>query len=273
MLRRNKVWLEQRAPGLALAARLLLWYTEQRGRESRRRLRGLQGRYRGQRCFIIGNGPSLNTMDLRPLAREATFSLNRGYLLYDRIGAPTTFHVVVNPLVAAQWTGDLERLANTKLISWSLRRLFPRDADIIYWGRPTASMTPRFAQQATRDIWSGATVTYVALQLAYAFGFNPVILIGVDHRYQGEGKPHEEVVAGSQDPNHFDPSYFAQGVRWNLPDLETSELSYTLARHYYHLDSREILDATVGGTLTVFPKVDYATLFGSTLLAPSRTQR
>jgi len=258
---KGKVWLEQRAPGLVLAARLLLWYAERRGRDSRRRLHDLQGRYRGQRCFIIGNGPSLNSMDLRPLANEVSFSLNRGYLLYDRIGAPSTFHVVVNPLVAGQWTGDLERLPNIKLISWSLRRLFPRQADIVYWGRPTDSMTPRFGRDVTGDIWSGATVTYVALQLAYAFGFDPVILIGVDHRYRAEGKPHEEVLAAGEDPNHFDPGYFAQGVRWNLPDLETSELSYALARHYYHLAGRQVLDATLGGELTVFPKVDFATLF------------
>jgi len=260
-VRGNLAWLEERVPGLVLSARLLLWYTERRGRESRRRLRELQGRYHGRRCFIIGNGPSLNAMDLKPLANEITFGLNRGYLLYDRIGAPTAFHVVVNPLVAEQWTGDLERLPNTKLISWSLRRLFPADADTVYWGRPTISMTPRFCLDVTRDIWSGATVTYVALQLAYAMGFNPVILIGVDHRYRGVGKPHQEVVAAGEDPNHFDPGYFAKGVRWNLPDLETSELSYALARHYYHLDGRQVLDATVGGDLRVFPKVDYASLF------------
>src|SRR5512136_2692341 len=104
-------------------------------------------------------------MDLTPLAKEISFSLNRGYLLYDRIGAPATFHVVVNPLVAQQWTDELERLPNTKLI---------------YWGRPTRSMTPRFALELTGDIWSGATVTYAALQLAYAMGFDTVILIGVD---------------------------------------------------------------------------------------------
>ena len=258
---RKYIWLERHAPGLVLAARRLLWHTDPRGAASRGLLRALRNQHRGRRCFIIGNGPSLNSMDLRPLANEISFSLNRGYLLYDRIGAPTTFHVVVNPLVAEQWAADLEALANVKLIHWSLRRLFHKDADIVYWGRPTDSMTPRFCLDVTQDIWSGATVTYVALQLAYAFGFDPVILIGVDHRYQAEGRPHQEVVAAGRDPNHFDPGYFAKGVRWNLPDLETSELSYALARHYFHLDGRAVLDATVGGALTVFPKVDYASLF------------
>lgn len=257
----DRAWLEARVPLAVQLLRRTLWLVERRGRTSRRRLRALRDQYQGQRCFIIGNGPSLNAMDLRPLAGEICFSLNRGYLLYDRIGAPSTFHVVVNPLVAEQWTAELERLPCTKLIDWSLRRFFRPEADIIYWGRPTVSMTPRFSPDPTRDVWSGATVTYVALQLAYAMGFSTVILIGVDHRFQGEGKPHQEVVAAGADPNHFDPGYFAQGARWNLPDLETSELAYALARHNYGLAGRRILDATVGGALTLFPKVEFKSLF------------
>jgi hypothetical protein len=258
---RDRAWLEAHAPQAVQAIRLLLWLAERRGRVSRRRLRALQNRYRGQRCFIIGNGPSLRQMNLTPLAKEITFSLNRGYLLFDRIGAPSTFHVIVNPLVARQWTADLEQLPNTKLIDWSLRRFFRPDADIVFWGRPTRSMTPRFSLDITGDIWSGATVTYVAMQLAYAMGFNPVILTGVDHRFQADGKPHQEVVASGEDSNHFDPGYFAHGARWQLPDLDMSELAYALARHHFRLDGREILDATVGGALTIFPKVDYDSLF------------
>jgi hypothetical protein len=34
-----------------------------------------------------------------------------------------------------------------------------------------------------------------------------------------------------------------------------------MARQAYHADGRRIFDATVGGKLTVFPKVDYDKLF------------
>jgi hypothetical protein len=34
-----------------------------------------------------------------------------------------------------------------------------------------------------------------------------------------------------------------------------------MAREAYRKAGREIVDATVGGKLTVFPKVDYASLF------------
>ena len=42
-----------------------------------------------------------------------------------------------------------------------------------------------------------------------------------------------------------------------MPDLDTSEIAYHMAKEAYQKDGREILDATVGGKLTVFPKVDY----------------
>jgi hypothetical protein len=54
---------------------------------------------------------------------------------------------------------------------------------------------------------------------------------------------------------------FGKGFRWQLPDLETSEIAYGMARSAFEADGRKVVDATVGGKLTVFPKVDYNSLF------------
>ncbi len=88
-----------------------------------------------------------------------------------------------------------------------------------------------------------------------------MILIGVDHNFVTQGKPNATVISEGDDPNHFSPNYFGKGFRWQLPDLETSEMAYRMARQAYEKDGRSILDATVGGKLTVFPKVKYETLF------------
>jgi hypothetical protein len=256
-----KTWMGDHAPPLLRAARRLVWLADARGRRSRRTLRKLSDRHRGERCFIIGNGPSLKEMDLSPLAGEATFTLNRGYLLFDRMGGPATYHVVVNPLVAEQWAEEIVRLPCTKFMTWGRRRNFGPSRDVIYVGGPDLAGPPRFSTDPARDLWVGATVTYVAMQLAYFLGFSRAILIGVDHRFTTRGEPHAEVVAQGEDRDHFDPAYFGKGARWNLPDLETSELAYTLARHQFHGDGREILDATVGGALRVFPRVEFASLF------------
>jgi hypothetical protein len=92
-------------------------------------------------------------------------------------------------------------------------------------------------------------------------GFQKVILIGVDHNFVTQGKPNATVTSQGDDPNHFAPGYFGKGFRWQLPDLDTSERSYAMARQAYESAGRQVVDATVGGKLTVFPKVDYDSLF------------
>jgi hypothetical protein len=92
-------------------------------------------------------------------------------------------------------------------------------------------------------------------------GFEQVILIGVDHNYSTKGKPNTTVVSQGDDPNHFNAGYFGKGFRWQLPDLEASERGYRMARAAYEQAGRQVLDATIGGKLTVFPKVEYRSLF------------
>jgi hypothetical protein len=255
--------LEYTNPELIRRLRRVLWYFTSKGIASRRRLRALRDLHRGERCFIIGNGPSLKKMDLRSLADEYSFSLNRGYLYYDRIGKPCKYHVAVNKYVLMQWSEEVAALPNIKFLTWGARRWFPDHPSIIYPAGPVRLGPPRFSIDPTKDLWSGATVTYIAMQLAYYFGFKQVILIGVDHRFKTQGTPHELVISNGDDVDHFDPDYFGKGTQWQLPDLETSELAYALARHYYHRDGRKILDATVDGALQIFPKVSYASLFAS----------
>jgi hypothetical protein len=110
-------------------------------------------------------------------------------------------------------------------------------------------------------VWEGGTVTYTALQVAYYLGFEQVILVGVDHNYVTSGKPNATVVSEGDDPNHFHPGYFGKGFRWQLPDLVQWEEAYRLARRTYEADGRQVIDATVGGKLRIFPRVDYDTLF------------
>lgn len=76
-----------------------------------------------------------------------------------------------------------------------------------------------------------------------------------------KGSPNATVVSRGDDHNHFDPQYFGKGFRWQLLDLETSELAYCIAREQFEGAGREIVDATKDGKLRVFRKVDYRALF------------
>jgi len=239
-----------RTPAEAVAYRL-----SARGRRSRHQLEELRDQYTGNRCFIIGNGPSLSDTDLAPLRDEYTFGLNRGYLLFERIGGATTFLVAVNRYVVEQFGAELLAVPTVKFVSWRARSYLPERQDVILVRR---SRPRTFSSNvATNGAWEGATVTYVAMQLAFHLGFQRVILIGVDHSFATTGTPNKLITATASDLNHFDPNYFGPGVRWELPDLKMSEVAYQLAREHFEAHGREIVDATVGGKLTVFPKVDY----------------
>jgi len=256
-----KQWLEQKIPPVSALARNLVWTFDSRAIRSRKQLRALKNTHLGQRCVIIGNGPSLQQTDLSLLKDEITFSLNRGYLFYDRVGKHCTYHVTVNGLVIEQFWHELEALPNTRFVTWGQRHPLPQDTQTIFIGGPMLDLTPRFCSDPSRDLWTGATVTFVALQLAYYLGFRQVILIGVDHNFATKGTANKEVVSEGTDPNHFHPDYFGKGVRWQLPDLEVSEKAYRLAKAAYEADGREILDATLGGKLEVFPKIDFEQVF------------
>ncbi len=60
-------------------------------RESISRLAALKDKYRGERCFIIGNGPSLRETDTSKLKDEFTFGMNRIYLAFEDWGFETSF--------------------------------------------------------------------------------------------------------------------------------------------------------------------------------------
>ena len=233
--------------------------TTRKGRASARRIAELRDAYRGKRCFIIGNGPSLRNMDLSPLRDEITFGLNRIYLLFPELGFHTTFLVSINRLVLDQKIDEILEAAPTVFVNWWSRKLVPPGRHPILLR--VTSLRPRFSRRPERGVWAGGTVTYASMQLAYHMGFEEVILIGVDHSFVDQGLPNRTVESTGPDQSHFDPEYFGEGFRWQLPDLETSETAYRLARDAFEEDGRRILDATVGGKLDIFPKVDFTSLF------------
>ncbi len=232
-------------------------------RESIRRLAALKNIHKGQRAFIIGNGPSLKQTDLTKLKNEFTFGMNCIYLLFPELGFSSTYFCSINDLVIEQFNDDILALPMPKFLAWRSHRHFNPQLPINQL--PTFVYTtytgPRFAHDVRGRVWEGATVTNLALQLAFHMGFEKVILIGVDHNFTSKGEANKIVISQGDDPNHVSPNYFGKGIRWQLPDLDTSEIGYALARDAYQKAGREVLDATVGGKLTIFPKADYNSLF------------
>ncbi len=254
-------WCKKQISRAYVLKEALLYQVSARSLSSRKSLAELKDSHKGQRCFIMGNGPSLRKTDLLLLKNEFTFGLNRIYLLFPKLGFATTWLVSINKLVIEQCSSEILAQSSHKFLPWGIRRSLPENLSADLTLIQTEGFRPVFRRDARRLMWPGATVTYLAMQLAYHMGFQEVILVGVDHAFVTQGKPHETVVSPGDDPNHFSPDYFGKGFKWQLPDLESSEQAYLLARQAFEADGRIILDATVGGKLTVFPKVDYLSLF------------
>lgn len=236
------------------------WNYSQLGRTNSKALESFHNLHLGERCFIIANGPSLVMMDLSLLRNEFTFGMNRLYLIFDKMGFVPTYVSVINDLVIEQFTADIASLPTTMFLNWSQRKLFDNSKNIHYV-RPYLTLEDRFEKDLTKGIYSGGTVTYATLQLAYYMGFKEVYLVGLDHNFVDTGRPNAtQVRQQSEDKNHFHPDYFPKGAKWQLPDLYRSELSYAMARQAFEADGRSIIDATVNGKCQVFEKLPFESL-------------
>lgn len=98
----------------------------------------------------------------------------------------------------------------------------------------------------------------VMLQQAARENYNPIYLVGADLGYVGRDEVEEA------DPDHFDPRYntrWADTVRAGM-DNETQNDMHTHAREWCEPRGIKIFNASLGGSLEVYPRVDFESLFG-----------
>jgi len=230
--------------------------------DNRKQLKAFRDRHKGERCFILANGPSLKEVDLLLLKDEFTFGMNRIYLHFSEMSYQPTYYVAINELVLEQFYMDIQTLSMPKFINWNKRDLFKRGNGETLFLKMELGLRDDFNFEITRPVSTGGTVTFVALQIAFYMGFKQVFLIGLDHSFNEKGIPNKIEVRSSQDDkNHFRPDYFPKGTLWQLPDLQRSELSYMIAKDTYEKTGRSILDATIGGKCPVFKRVAFESLF------------
>ncbi len=240
----------------------LSWFLSARAQKNRELIRSVKNRHIGERCFIVANGPSLRKTDLDRLQGEVTFGLNRIYLGFNESQFRPTYMVVMNELILDQCAGEISQLNLPLFINWNRHSLFsPSDENTIFL-KSKMVLVDSFQKDLTKPLIVGATVTFVALQLAFYMGFSQVILVGLDHNYGATGTPSKaEIRTQDHDLDHFHHGYFPKGFVWQLPDLRRADLDFLLARKAYEAGGREILDATIDGNCQVFPKVEYTSLF------------
>lgn len=239
----------------------------------RPKLRELREKYKDRkRCFLIGNGPSLNETDLSMLKDEVTFAVNGFFLKAKDLDWKPTFYLVEDHLVAedrAPWISEFK--GSTKLFPAYLGYAFPAAEDTIFYNHRPRKSYPNgfdFSLEADKITYTGCTVTFSMMQIAAYLGFEEIYLIGVDASYDipqdaQEGQDYAVGVLDmkSDDPNHFDPDYFGKGFRWHDPQVEKMVEAYSEARRTLKGTGQTIYNATVGGMLEVFERRSFHSIF------------
>jgi hypothetical protein len=239
--------------GLGFIRRRLAWDFNPQSWRSRKVLQQWKDRYPGRKAVILCNGPSLLKVDFDALHQSGVFcfGLNKINLLFNKTAFRPSCIVAVNPLVLQQ-NADFYNQTELPLFLDSQASNIVKGRDNVAFVH--SNVFPIFAQDCSMSVYQGFTVTFVAMQLAFHMGFREVALVGADHNFASKGPANKTVVSGAKDESHFDPNYFAGGMKWQLPDLFQSEVSYTMARDMFAAHGRNIVNCTEGGQLEVFDR-------------------
>tara|TARA_B100000674_G_C37956636_1_gene969971 strand:+ start:1240 stop:2079 length:840 start_codon:yes stop_codon:yes gene_type:complete len=216
--------------------------------------------HKGQRCFIIANGPSLKKMDLTPLKDEITIGMNRVDLLKDKIGfLPTYFSVSDLDIMHDQFHQEFSKIKGPiKFFNWNRMKYYKNDQDTLFFKE---KYFPHFSKDITQTVYSGHSVTNVCIQIAYFMGFNEVILIGKDHSYSVKGTPGKKIKYSGNEKDHFSSKYYKKDEFYRIPDYKGEELGYSLAKTVYEKNNRKIYDATINGNLNIFEAKEFNSFF------------
>lgn len=205
----------------------------------------------GKRAFIVATGPSLDIKDLDKLNKhnEISFSMNRIYDCFDSTNWRPDYYFISDDLMYKQNQDKVENLTidNVFITDVSLQdykinknyyRFYHDNSSYKYIGH-------RFSDDVTICTWSYGSVLHIVMQFAVNMGIKELYLIGVDFNY-------------SLKNNHFYKNEI--GIQ-NIFDKENVYAGYLAAKQYADSHGIKIYNATRGGKLEVFPRVDFDSLF------------
>ena len=239
------------------------------------RIGAWKDKYKGERCFCIGNGPSLDRTPLHLLNNEYTFGVNKIAAIYPSTTWRPSFYVNISKTVlasnhaeaAAESMRDTPSFISYKGLPYILRTTgsdmsVPDNASLFRMSSSNLGIRPH------PDIWShdiatrlskyGSSMTAV-LQIAVYMGFNPIYLLGCDLGYKA-------FEWGEKDPNHFGKGYDAltqkDGRRVEMTEWfvsrgnERTVWGHMVVKEACDSLGVEVYNATLGGKLEVYPRVD-----------------
>lgn len=215
----------------------------------------LKDKFSGKRCFIVCTGPSLTFDDLDSLKNEICFSMNSIIKVFDKTSWRPTFYGIQDVFVYDKLYNQLKntelnnvfvcddiKKKKRKLVSKTI--LFPLN----FYGHEYfdyGKENPRFnfSKDICKNVFDGYSITYSLIQIAVYLGFSEIYLIGCDCNYSPDPEKQHFVSSG-----HIDPNAVSMGKLQNQ--------AFICANEFAKKNKISIFNATRGGKLEVFPRVD-----------------
>lgn len=164
--------------------------------EEAKRNEELRDKHKGKRCFIIGNGPSIKTQDLRPLADEIVFVTNGFYRYEKYYNVKPDYYCIVDALMfSEEGSALLEGIDRIKDYDHKPAFILPYGTkelihDRFKWNEWTSvyyldggmSFTDGYDKKwdITKVVASPQNVVQVAMLLATYMGFGEIYLLGIE---------------------------------------------------------------------------------------------
>lgn len=202
--------------------------------------------YLGKRCFIVATGPSLVEEDYLKLKNEVTIGVNGLCLWFKEKKMETTYFVVSDDDVFKRIKTALcevqktevfisERVSMTQEVPEQFYQ-FPVDI----WNRFVLNeQEKRLSNDISICSYDEETVVFHAIQLAIYMGFKEIYLLGTDCNYNQSKK--YAIDHGKKADRYLGSKMIS---------------AYQVAKRYETNYDFKILNATRGGMLEVFPRVN-----------------
>ena len=215
-----------------------------------------KNRHKGGRCFILGNGPSLQVKDLELINEEICFAGNRIFDIFPKTDWRPDYYFCVDKNAVYQLNSEIERMNNiTRFIEFSGRKAINNSDDIIYINSNPFFRINLFNDSKTgisekpeHMFWYGYTVVYPMIQMALYMGMKEIYLLGVDFNYS-------TVIGKFGNVKHKNnvQDYFSNRKDNNaFLNYHSVLYSYECARNYCEKHNIKIRNCTRGGKLEVF---------------------
>ncbi len=229
-------------------------YLRAHGYNDRRfvRLQQYAGKHEGERCFIVCTGPSLTLEDVEQLRGEYTFSMNSIIKLFSKTSWRPTYYVINDKDVYIMLEDELLRYQSDNWFGSDLLiddthakvDFIPYPMDLLnHSGGLHFTDKFNFSDNPYAIVYAGYTVVFDIIQFATYMGFKEIYLLGCDCNYSGKKRHFEE---------YTDSKLVAEN------DIEKKLImTYQVARKYADTHNVKIYNATRGGKLEVFKRVNF----------------